>query len=65
LRRPDHGFGAVLFRALIGFIHNVAFLGSFSINYDASLFTPPSPWGALVILVPVVGRSSASSPRSA
>src|SRR6202167_5777053 len=49
------GFGAVLFRALIGLIHNIAFLGSFSIGYDASQFTPPSPWGALVILVPVAG----------
>jgi CIC family chloride channel protein len=49
------GFGAVVFRALIGFIHNVAFLGAFAINYDASVFTPPSPWGALVILVPVAG----------
>ena len=47
--------GAVLFRALIGLIHNVAFLGTFSADYDASRFTPPSPWGALVILVPVVG----------
>jgi chloride channel protein, CIC family len=49
------GFGAVIFRALIGFIHNVAFLGSFSINYDASLFTPSSPWGVFVVLVPVLG----------
>jgi chloride channel protein, CIC family len=49
------GLGAVLFRALIGIIHNVAFLGTFSADYDASRFTPPSPWGALVILVPVVG----------
>jgi CIC family chloride channel protein len=49
------GFGAVLFRALIGFIHNAAFLGRFAVDYDASAFTPPSPWGALVILVPVVG----------
>jgi CIC family chloride channel protein len=49
------GFGAVLFRALIGLIHNIAFLGTFSIDYDASLFTPASPWGALIILVPVVG----------
>ena len=49
------GFGAVLFRALIGFIHNVAFLGKFAVAYDASVFTPPSPWGALVILVPVMG----------
>ena len=26
-----------------------------SFFYDASRFTPPSPWGALVILVPVIG----------
>ena len=50
---PD--LGAVVFRALIGFIHNVAFLGSFSTNYDAGLFTPPSPWGVFIILVPVLG----------
>jgi chloride channel protein, CIC family len=49
------GFGAVLFRALIGFIHNVAFLGSFSTSYDASLFTPPGPWGAFIIIVPIFG----------
>jgi len=41
------GVGAVLFRALIGLVHNIAFLGSFAINYDASVFTPPSPWGRL------------------
>jgi CIC family chloride channel protein len=49
------GFGAVGFRALIGLFHNVAFLRLFSFGYDASIFTPPSPWGPLVILVPVVG----------
>ena len=49
------GFGAVGFRALIGLFHNVAFLGLFQFAYDASLFTPPSPWGAFVILVPVAG----------
>ena len=49
------GFGAVAFRALIGLIHNIAFLGLFSIEYDASVFTPPSPWGAFIILVPVIG----------
>jgi chloride channel protein, CIC family len=49
------GIGAVLFRALIGSIHNAAFLGFFSFVYDANQFTPPSPWGPLVILVPVVG----------
>jgi chloride channel protein, CIC family len=49
------GFGAVGFRDLIGLIHNVLFLGRFAVRYDANIFTPPSPWGALVILVPVVG----------
>ena len=49
------GFGAVLFRALIGIIHNVAFLGLFAIDYDASVFTPPGPWGAFIIIVPVIG----------
>jgi CIC family chloride channel protein len=49
------GFGAIVFRDLIGFIHNAFFLGQFSVRYDANHFTPPSPWGAMVILVPVVG----------
>ncbi|HVA15148.1 MAG TPA: chloride channel protein [Stellaceae bacterium] len=49
------GFGAVLFRALIGFIHNLFFLGQFSVAYDANLFTPPGPWGAWIILAPVIG----------
>ena len=49
------GAGAVFFRALIGLIHNVAFLGKFSVVYEANLFTPPSPWGAFIILVPVLG----------
>ena len=49
------GAGAVLFRALIGLIHNVAFLGTFSTDYDSSVFTPPGPWGPFIILVPVLG----------
>lgn len=49
------GFGAVAFRALISLVHNLFFLGQLSISYDANLFTPPSPWGPFVILVPVVG----------
>ena len=49
------GLGAVIFRDLIGLIHNIAFLGVFSFDYEANVFTPPSPWGALIILVPVVG----------
>ena len=49
------GFGAVVFRDLIGLVHNLLFLGRFSAAYNASLFTPASPWGPLVILVPVIG----------
>jgi chloride channel protein, CIC family len=49
------GLGAVVFRDLIGLIHNITFLGVFSFDYDASIFTPPSPWGALIIFVPVLG----------
>ena len=49
------GLGAVVFRGLIGFVHNVFFLGHFSFSYDASHFTPASPWGLFVIFVPVIG----------
>ncbi len=49
------GLGAVLFRDLISFIHNLLFLGQISFRYDANVFTPAGPWGPLVILVPVVG----------
>ena len=49
------GLGAVVFRDLIGLIHNITFLGVFSFDYEANVFTPLSPWGALIILVPVVG----------
>jgi CIC family chloride channel protein len=49
------GFGAVLFRGLIGLIHNFAFLGEFSARYDANVFSGAAPWGAFIILVPVIG----------
>lgn len=49
--------GAVLFRALIALFHNLLFLGSFSFSYDANIHTPASPWGPLVILVPVIGAA--------
>ncbi|WP_158801190.1 chloride channel protein [Acidisoma sp. L85] len=49
------GGGAIVFRGLIGLVHNVLFLGHFAFAYNASLFTPASPWGPLVILVPVIG----------
>lgn len=47
--------GAVLFRYLISLVHNLFYYGTISAVYDANQFDAPSPWGALVILVPVVG----------
>src|SRR5262249_1840158 len=49
------GLGAVVFRGLIGLIHNLLFLGRLSFVYDANVHTPASPWGPGVVLVPVVG----------
>jgi CIC family chloride channel protein len=49
------GLGAVVFRGLIALFHNLLFLGRLSLSYDANVHTPAGPWGALVILVPVVG----------
>jgi CIC family chloride channel protein len=49
------GLGAIVFRGLIAFFHNLLFLGAFSLTYDASAHTPASPWGLLVVFVPVVG----------
>jgi CIC family chloride channel protein len=49
------GLGAVVFRALIALFHNLFFLGKISAFYDANVHTPDSPWGPLVILVPVIG----------
>jgi CIC family chloride channel protein len=49
------GLGAVLFRDLIGLIHNLLFAGQVMVHYDANIFTAPAPWGPMVILVPVLG----------
>src|ERR1700747_1983987 len=49
------GVGAVGFRALIGLIHNVFYFGRLSAVYDANVLEPASPWGAGIVLVPVIG----------
>jgi CIC family chloride channel protein len=49
------GVGAAGFRAMIALFHNLLFLGEISWTYDANLHTPESPWGPLVIAVPVAG----------
>jgi CIC family chloride channel protein len=54
------GLGAVAFRGLIAFFHNLLFLGQISFIYDANIHTPLSPWGPFVILVPVLGAVGVS-----
>ncbi|HUJ04003.1 MAG TPA: chloride channel protein, partial [Rhizomicrobium sp.] len=49
------GFGAIFFRGLIGFIHNLFYYGHFAIAYDANVYSPASPWGIGIALVPVIG----------
>lgn len=49
------GLWAIVFRAMIGFFHNVFFLGKFSLEYNANQHTGPGPWGALIIFAPVCG----------
>ncbi|EAQ79228.1 Cl- channel, voltage gated [Blastopirellula marina DSM 3645] len=49
------GLGAWLFRLLIGVLHNLFFLGEWSLSYDANAHTAANPWGAGIILVPVIG----------
>ncbi|HEY2682682.1 MAG TPA: chloride channel protein [Steroidobacteraceae bacterium] len=49
------GLGAVAFRALIGFIHNLLYYGHLSTSFDANVYDLPSRWGAGIVLVPVLG----------
>jgi CIC family chloride channel protein len=51
------GLGAVIFRGLIAFIHNLLFLGQISLFYNANIHTPASYLGPLVILIPVLGAA--------
>ncbi len=47
--------GAVIFRYMISVVHNLFFNGILSFHYDANHFEPASPFGALIILAPVIG----------
>lgn len=49
------GLGAVLFRKLIAFFHNLFFFGHFSFTYNTLQFTATSPWGMWIILAPAIG----------
>ena len=41
------GYGAVVFRAMIGGFHNLLFFGQLLTSDDANLHTPVGPWGML------------------
>ena len=49
------GLGAIFFKLLIAVITNFAFYGEISAHYDPNAYGPASPWGPLIIAVPVVG----------
>lgn len=49
------GFGAIVFRGLVAFFHNLLFSGRLSVIYFENLHTPPGVLGAGIILVPVLG----------
>jgi len=49
------GLGAVILRALIALVHNALFYGRLSTIHDLIAHTAVSPWGPLVVLVPVIG----------
>jgi CIC family chloride channel protein len=49
------GVVAWIFRLLIGFVHNLAFYGQFSTEYDVTQHSTQSSWGWLIIFVPVIG----------
>lgn len=47
--------GAAILRALIALVHNGLYFGKLSAIYDANVFDAPSPFGAGIILLPVIG----------
>lgn len=49
------GFGAIVFRGMIGIIHNLTFSGKLSVFFDANVHTLKSVWGVGIIFVPVLG----------
>lgn len=51
------GFGSILFRGMIGFVHNLSFKGEFSVVFDAYQHAIKSVWGIGFIFVPVIGAA--------
>ncbi|MCK5770983.1 chloride channel protein [Algiphilus sp.] len=51
------GFGAIAFKAIIAFFHNLMFRGELGLVHDPTAVIAPSPLGAWIILVPVAGAA--------
>ena len=49
------GLGTIVFRNLVAFIYNAAFLGQFSFTYNENLHTATSILGIGIIFIPIVG----------
>jgi chloride channel protein, CIC family len=49
------GLGAVAFRSLIGFVHNLSYHGRLSFIYDANVTEGPSRFGHFLLLSPIIG----------
>ena len=47
--------GAIAFKYMIAAIYNFSFYGIFSLELDPNAYGDPSPWGAGIILVPIIG----------
>lgn len=54
------GFGAVVFRLMIGFFHNLLFFAEINLHYDANVHTAASIWGIGIIFIPVIGAIGVS-----
>lgn len=51
------GFGSILFRGMIGIVHNLSFNGKFSVAFDAYQHAAKSVWGIGFVFVPVIGAA--------
>ena len=49
------GFGAILFKGMIGFVHNLSFSGKLNVVFDVYQHAAKSVWGIGFIFVPVLG----------
>lgn len=49
------GFGAIFFKLLIAFFHNLLFYGELSTHYNVLAHAAPSRFGVFIIFIPVIG----------